>query len=180
VDGASDLAAQLNLLVSVLQAAMGVTVAVATVYYALRTSDLVEASRVESLDRNRRRLEGAIGQLIGSALAATAAAGGLAPLVVRDWHRFQPGVVSSRERFSLVFVGQVTTHLAEAARWAGEVAQMSPSLRQGSEAVMDRAVEAFDRANRGDVEGTQGCARALHTASVDLRQMASAMLARIE
>ena len=146
--------AQVDVLLNVFQAFIGLALAVTTIYYALRTGELAESAQQERSDQARRQVDDAIGQLVGGALAATTAAGALGALMVDNWRWVLPGRATSRERFLLLHLPQVTTQLSEAARWAEHVKFLAPELGDQSEAVLEAALGAHEAAMAGDVDAS--------------------------
>jgi hypothetical protein len=144
--------AQVNVLLGVFQAFIGFALALTTIYYALRTGELVEAAHQERSDKARRQLDDAVGQLVGSARAAMTAAGAMSPLMKGTWRWALPGRAPTRERFLLLYLPQVTTQLSEAARWAEHVKFLAPELGDQSDAVLAIALGAHEASMAGALD----------------------------
>src|SRR5207244_3227065 len=147
-------------------------ITLATVYYAVRTGDMVDAMDVALVADRQRLLDGAVGNLIGSALAAAATAGGLAGLLKWHWRWALPGAAAARDRFALAMVSRLTAELSSALRWSEEVVHLAPELKAAADAVVAAAVEAHGDAIAGHVEHIADHGRRLRERTDALRELA--------
>lgn len=148
VQGTAGLLAQEGVLIAAFQALLGFAVAVATIYYAMRTSDMVRAMEVSQRVEQDRQLTGAVSNLVGAVLAVTTSSGAIAELAGSK-HRLLP-MTRRRERLVTPLVMQSMTELANALRWAQDVSAAEPTLRDQTRELIDTAVEASSDALAGE------------------------------
>lgn len=169
VQGTEGLISQEGMLVGIFQGALGLAVALSTIYYALRTGDMVESMQT-GLDQQRsHRTEAAAGNLVGAALGVAAAAGGLSGLMARDWRWHIPGRAIARDKIAIPTLHQLMTRLADTLRWAEEVAYLEPRLKNAANAIVTAALAAHDDAVAGRSERMTEDARLLRQTTDALR-----------
>lgn len=155
VAGTEGLIAQQQMLMSVLQGIFGLAVALSTIYYAMRTGDMVEAMQDAAASERTRQVEVAVGNLVGAALASATASGAIAGLMKPSWRWYLPGAARARERFSMVLMTEVVGRMSEALRWSEEAAYLARHLKEHCDLVATRVVELHDSAIRGSVVSTE-------------------------
>lgn len=165
----SDLIGQYNVLVAVAQLTIALAVALATIFYAFKTSDLVAQSRAENDARAQREVDRAAGELVSTCLGVAAASGGLQPLLRQSWRWYMPGGDARRERFALPLVAQLQSGLVACARQAEELRYLRPALSAPADCLVDAALAAHDAAIRRDSAALEHAIAQLRPAADRLR-----------
>jgi hypothetical protein len=163
------LIAQVGMLVAIFQAILGLAIALATGFYAMRTHDMaasIEASR--SAERSRDR-DAAVGNLVAAALSVGAAAGALAGLTRRSWRWYLPGSRALRERLLGDYALRLTVQMTEARRWSEDVSRRETCLRSSSRQLMEVVLEVHECSTKGRSAATIDAVRRLRNATDALR-----------
>lgn len=150
VDGTEGLVGQAGLLVAVLQAGVGLAVAVTTIYYAGLTREMAEGM-TEAARRDRQRdTEATVNELIGSALDLAVHSGAVASLMQRSWRWYLPAPSRMRDRLLAQSQAQISAALSAIARAADVLHAASPGRRAQIDAVVDASQAVFLRSLDGD------------------------------
>lgn len=169
VDGTEGLVGQATLLVTVLQAGVGLAVALTTIYYAGLTREMVEGMTDERDRDQRRETEAAVNELIGSALELALHSGAMATLLRRSWRWYLPAPARMRDRMLIQSQASVAASLSAITRSADVLRASHPEHLVEIDELLDASQAMFGRSLEGDTEAVEREAQFLRSAADRVR-----------
>jgi hypothetical protein len=169
VRGTEGLIAQLEMLIAVLQAMFGLAIALSTIYYAMRTSDMVATMQAGLAADRSGQIDATVSNLVAAALRSASVCGAMAGLMQRSWRWHLPAAAASRDRFAESTLSELIRAVSDVARWAEEVAYRAPDLEGLATALGSAVVDLQDAALHGRVEETHAQSRQLRARIDELR-----------
>jgi hypothetical protein len=162
-----------QILVAIGQTILAYAVAVATVFYAMKTTELVDLARAEAATAAMVRVDEAVDALEAAALVSASNASAVAGLLRRSWRWWLPAAARSRDRYAMAYLLRMTGALADALHASQRLAHLRPDLRPSADAVVDAAVASQEAATAGDMTGAIAAAEQLRAAITVLRDESS-------
>lgn len=168
-DQSTGLVAQASLLLGVFQALLALTVAMSTIYYALRTNDLVEATHASASNAEQATLRLAVQRLAEDAIAAAVTCGFVAGLMRKDWRWYLPTRSKARNQILQQQLPQAMTEIKETLRASESLVALQPSMKATASRLSDAVNQAFTAATSGQTQEVDRLAREVRQCSVTLR-----------
>lgn len=163
------LVAQAGLLVAVFQAIVAAVVALATIYYARLTREMVEQV-AQSAERDRRRETGVVVKdLIGSALDLSMVSGTMASLMRSSWRSVWPSSSRARDGLLMQTQAQASASLRAVVRAADVLRAAYPDRLAEIDALLDASERVFRCSLEGDVDAVTHATRGLRNAADTVR-----------
>ena len=170
------LVAQMQMLLGAFQGTLGLCVALAMIYYAGRTGEMVESMRGASRREQKATLRVAVDRLHEATIDAVAECGPFANLMKPDWRWNLPWRGVTRATFLQQAYPRLTTHVASVVKAAETLKGLEPSLEQAVTKVAMAVESTFEAAVAGRANEVIAGAGKVRAASVALRMAADAVV----
>jgi hypothetical protein len=168
--GTAGLVAQLNMLLGVFSGVLALAVALATVWYAFSTHDMVEAMEVARDDEHARVIEQGADDIVAAAIAVAAGAAPLSYLMKRNWRWYLPGARSTRERLLTTQFARLETSVTETLRCSERLEhRLGGDLRPEIDVLMTAVLHAHEAAVGGRPAASTSAAAEIRSAVDALR-----------
>jgi hypothetical protein len=163
--------AQTQVILATTQALLAASVAIATVYYAKRTGDMVDLMKQRDIEERRREREGTVLALVGSSVAVAGYAAWLAELqryASTGMRRVLPESPAQRE-FFIEGWRLLTSSVTAVSKDLETLRYREPDLSEAGGVLFDAVSSTVELASQGKVDS-------LLTRAAEIRQHANELL----